>query len=473
MPGLTRFDRYRFEGIKGRGTYVWPGGHRLAVYIGLNLETFAFGEGLGAELAPGGPQPDVLNYGWRDYGNRVGVWRLLDLFDSLALPVSVLINSAIYDDCPAVAAAFRARGDEFLGHGRSNSERQGILPEADEAALIRESTRAIVNHEGRHPKGWLGPWISESHHTPDLLQEAGYGFVLDWCMDDQPVWMRTRGGRILSVPYPQELNDIPAIVGRKMNGDAFADMIVDQFDEMMEQSADTPLVMGIALHPYIVGQPHRLRHLRRALTHIVARRDAIFITRAGAIAEHAAGLPEGVLAGSAPLELGGEQQKREIQGSNPRLDVRNQPPRAKARAPTAEPSAPPVKNVAVKAPFSRALDSAPDAKMARWLVTRWPPPRNRARSPRIREPPSQAARFRMSEEGEEEGGHACDDAEARDTPTDNAGLHPRRTSRPPCSGPLPPPRPIAPAAQEFATNATAIGHAAKAIVGRLLRADPP
>ena len=297
VPRLVRNDRYPFRPIKGRSTYAWPGGKRLAVYIALNLETFAFGEGLGAELASGGPPPDILNFGWRDYGNRVGVWRMLELFDSLDLPTSVLINSDIYDECPAVAAAFRKRGDEFLGHGRTNSERQGTLPEAEEAVLIREATAAIQRHEGQHPRGWLGPWISESRHTPDLLEEAGYGFVLDWCMDDQPVWMRTRGGRILSVPYPQELNDIPAIVGRKMNGDAFADMIVDQFDEMLRQSTDMPLVMGLALHPYIVGQPHRLRHLRRALTQICTQRRAVFVTRAGAIADHVMALPEGIVPG--------------------------------------------------------------------------------------------------------------------------------------------------------------------------------
>ncbi|MCW6509747.1 polysaccharide deacetylase family protein [Lichenifustis flavocetrariae] len=297
MTSTSPFSRYPFTPIAGRPGYEWPNGQRLAVYIGLNLETFAFGEGLGAELAPGGPQPDILNYAWRDYGNRVGVWRMLDLFDALDLPVSVLINSQIYKDCPAIATAFRKRGDEFLGHGRTNSERQGTMPEPAEAALIGEATAAIVQHEGRHPGGWLGPWISESPQTPDLLDEAGYEFVLDWCMDDQPVWMQTRRGRILSVPYPQELNDIPAIVGRKMNGDDFADMIVDQFDEMLEQSAAAPLVMGIALHPYIVGQPHRLRHLRRALAHICRFRGDVFLTRAGTIAAHVRSLPDGIVPG--------------------------------------------------------------------------------------------------------------------------------------------------------------------------------
>ena len=283
----ARHARYPFSPIKGRPTYRWPNGAGLAVYVAINLEVFAFGEGLGAELAPGGPQPDVLNYAWRDYGNRVGAWRMIDLLDSLELPASVLVNSDLYAECPGLVDAFRARGDEIVGHGRTNSERQGSLSETDEAALIDEATRVLTREEGRAPKGWLGPWISESRATPDLLAERGYSYLLDWAMDDQPVFMATRAGKILAVPYPQEINDIPQIVARKIEAPAFAAMIIDQFDEMLEQARAEPLVMGVALHPYIMGQPHRLRHLRRALAHIAARRADIWLTTAGAIAEHA------------------------------------------------------------------------------------------------------------------------------------------------------------------------------------------
>jgi allantoinase len=297
MTDLPTHGRYDYSAIRHRPGYTWPDGKRLAVYVAINLEHFAFGEGLGAELAPGGPQPDVLNYAWRDWGNRVGVWRLLDLVDELALPTSVLVNSSIYSHCPTVMDAFRARGDEVVAHGRSNAERQGVLDRASEARLITETTQAIEAIEGHRPRGWLGPWISESHATPDLLAEAGYDYLLDWCMDDQPVWMRTATGRILSVPYPQELNDIPAIVARKDSPAAFADSIVDAFDEMSEQSQAAPLVMGIALHPYIIAHPHRLRPLRRALAHIAGYRDAVWITTSGAIATHAAALPEDIVPG--------------------------------------------------------------------------------------------------------------------------------------------------------------------------------
>jgi len=283
---LKSNGRFAYQSINSRADYSWPDAKRLAVYVGLNLEHFSFGEGLGGELAPGGPQPDVLNYAWREYGNRVGVWRLLELFESMDWPASVLLNSELYRHCPEVIRAFTERGDEIVAHGRSNAERQGTLTKIEEQALITECTNVIATNEGRAPRGWLGPWISESEYTPDLLQQSGYRYLLDWCHDDQPVWMRTAEERILSVPYPQEINDIPAIMVRRASAREFADMIIDNFDEMLSQSKSQPLVMGIALHAYIVGQPFRLRQLRRALHHIEQHRDQIWLTTSGAISEH-------------------------------------------------------------------------------------------------------------------------------------------------------------------------------------------
>src|SRR5215469_16700516 len=148
MPDLPSHGRYDYVPITRRPDFTWPDGQRLAVYVAVNLEHFAFGEGLGATLAPGGPHPDVLNYAWRDYGNRVGAWRLIDLLDELALLASVLVNSDIYEGAPGLAEAFRARGDEFVGHGRTNSERQGVFDEHTEAALIAEATALIAANEG-------------------------------------------------------------------------------------------------------------------------------------------------------------------------------------------------------------------------------------------------------------------------------------------------------------------------------------
>lgn len=287
LPDSGRFD---YSPITARPDYRWPNGAGLAVYIGFNLEHFAFAEGLGACIGPVSPQPDVLNYSWREYGNRVGAWRCLELFDQLALPTGALINTALYDHCPELVAAFARRGDELIGHGHSNAMRQAELDEAGERALLAACRDRIAQQSGTLPAGWLSPWLSESRVTPDLLAETGYAYTLNWCHDDQPVAMRTRGGqRLWSVPYPQEVNDIPMIIGRQMDGKAFGELITDHFDEMRLQARSQPLVMGIALHPYLVGQPHRLGHLRRALEQIARARDAgeIWVTTPGAVCRHA------------------------------------------------------------------------------------------------------------------------------------------------------------------------------------------
>jgi allantoinase len=294
---LPHHDRFDYEPITRRRDYAWPNGAKLGVYLGFNLEHFAFGDGLGARIGPASPEPDVLNHGWREYGNRVGAWRCLELFDSLGLPTGALVNTALYDHCPELIAAVQARGDELIGHGHSNAERQGDYAEAGERALLERCRARIETESGTAPTGWLSPWISETALTPDLLVETGYRYTLNWCHDDQPTPMRTRSGTPLwAIPYPQELNDIPMIVARQMDAKDFATMVIDNFDEMREQASrqQQPLVMGVALHPYIVGQPYRLRHLRRALEHLARARDAgeIWFTTPGAVCEHVEALQQ-------------------------------------------------------------------------------------------------------------------------------------------------------------------------------------
>jgi hypothetical protein len=195
----------------------------------------------------------------------------------------------------------RRRGDEIIAHGRTNSERQRDLWEMDEQRLIADATDRLQKEVGHLPMGWMGPAASESSVTPDLLKEAGYQYILDWPCDDQPIWLRTRSGPILSVPYPAEVNDSAALIHRQHTMAEFADIIVNHFDEMLEQSVDRPLVCTISLHPFVVGQPFRLRLLRKALQHCVEhpRRDQVWWTTPGKIATHCLGLPPGIIPGSA------------------------------------------------------------------------------------------------------------------------------------------------------------------------------
>ncbi len=291
--------RYEYSPITERPDYDWPGGKRLAFFIGLNVEHFSFGEGRGHTTTAPGAQPDVRNHAWRDYGLRVGIWRLFDLFDELGLPAAHLVNSAIYDHAPQIMERIRARGDEVIGHGRTNSESQIDFSEDDERRLIGEATETITRNEGRGPAGWLGPWIAESLVTLDLLKEAGYRYVLDWPCDDQPIWMSTRSGPLLSMPYPLEVNDSPAMLSRRHSAAEFHEMAIDQFEEMLSLSEAQPLVCGISFHTFVVGQPYRLRMVRRLLRHIVEHPEAerIWFTRPADIADHIEALPPGTVPG--------------------------------------------------------------------------------------------------------------------------------------------------------------------------------
>jgi hypothetical protein len=155
----------------------------------------------------------------------------------------------------------------------------------------------LTKYAGKAPKGWLGPYLAQSNYSLDLLKEARYSYVMDWPADDQPFWMSTRAGAILSVPYPVEMNDSPSLVFRQHTAREFEEMIIDQFDEMLRRSQRYPLVFSIAVHPFIIGQPFRMRALRRALDHILKRRENLWITTPGEIASYCAKLPASILPG--------------------------------------------------------------------------------------------------------------------------------------------------------------------------------
>lgn len=295
---LRDHGRYAYSALPERPVYDWPDGKRLAFCLCNNIEIFSFCSGLGSDSATLTAPQTHRNFAWRDYGNRVGQWYLFDLLTELGLPASHNINSAVLRQHPQILDRIRERGDEIIGHGRSNGERQDGLSEADERQLIAEATEEITRLAGEAPKGWMGPYFAQSAVTLDLLQEAGYEFMLDWPVDDQPVWMRTRGGSILSVPYSVELNDSPSMVFRQESSASFERMIIDQFDEMLLQSSKYPLVFTLITHPFIIGHPYRLRALRRALAHILQHRDDLWITTVGGVNRHIRSLPAGTLPGA-------------------------------------------------------------------------------------------------------------------------------------------------------------------------------
>ncbi|MBI0535785.1 polysaccharide deacetylase [Roseomonas sp. KE2513] len=289
MP-LATHGRYAYSPLPERPVWDWPNGARLAVYIAINVEAFPFAEGLGIPLVNPLPEPDVVNFGWRDWGNRVGIWYLLDALAEHGLPAAALMNTEIIDLCPQVPAALLARGDEIVGHGRTNAERQSDMDEAAERAMIRECRDRLLALTGAPPRGWMGPWVAETHRTPEILADAGFDYVMDWPHDDQPTLLRTARGRdLVAVPYARPLNDLPALHAAKWTPAEWADATLDGFEEMLRLSARHPIVFNLSLHPFLVGWPARLRHLRRIFARLAASAAAgeVWLCTPGAIAAHA------------------------------------------------------------------------------------------------------------------------------------------------------------------------------------------
>ena len=281
---LATHGRYDYSAIKHRPAFRWPNGAGLAVYIALGIEEYGFGEGMTEDLLPGASQPDLVNTSWRDYGNRVGAFRLFDRSATFGIRPAVLLNTAIYDHAAAVIDAARETNAEFVAHGLSNSHSLAGMTPREEATYIRDVYERIAREEGTPPKGWSSPWLAHSPATIDLLAAQGFKYVADFRMDDQPVWLNTENGGLMAMPYALELNDSSTIIGRQASAREFADMIIDEFDEMLTSATDQPLVMSVVVHSFISGQPFRLRALSRALEHITAHGRDIWLTCPGDIA---------------------------------------------------------------------------------------------------------------------------------------------------------------------------------------------
>ncbi|MBZ4320434.1 polysaccharide deacetylase family protein [Streptomyces huiliensis] len=275
---------YDYSPIVGREPIRWPGGARVAFYVGLNIEHYRIDrpststfEGT-RDLAP-----DPLNYGWRDYGPRVGVWRQIESLDRHGMRASVLLNSDAGERYPEIVEAGRARNWAWLAHGKNNSTFQADMSVEEERAYLTEVIGSIEKTTGQRPRGWMGPALTETFETPRLLAELGLDYVLDWTSDDQPYRLNVPG--MLSVPYSVELNDIGLFVSKGLTGPDFVRIVKDQLDRLYEDSADSGRVMALALHPFVTGQPFRAKYLDQALEY-VADHPGVWLTTSDEIADH-------------------------------------------------------------------------------------------------------------------------------------------------------------------------------------------
>ncbi|MFI9025668.1 polysaccharide deacetylase family protein [Streptomyces sp. NPDC053560] len=275
---------YDYSPIVEREPIHWPGDARVAFYVGLNIEHYQVDRPSTSIFAgTAGLAPDPLNYGWRDYGPRVGFWRVLKSLDRHGLRASVLLNSDVVDHYPQIVRAGLEREWAWLAHGKNNSVFQADMSGDEERAYLTEVVTTIERATGRRPRGWMGPALTETFRTPELLAELGLGYVLDWTNDDQPYRLNVPG--MLSVPYSVELNDISLFVGKNLSGPDFVRIVKDQLDQLYEDSADSGRVMALALHPFVVGQPFRSKYLDQALAY-VAGHPGVWLTTSDGIAQH-------------------------------------------------------------------------------------------------------------------------------------------------------------------------------------------
>ena len=268
---LSVMERIAYSAAPERPPLRWPGGARVALWVAPNIEHYEF---LPEHIRvrnpwPRVPHPDILGYGLRDYGNRVGVWRLMEVFDRFQLPCTVSLSMAVLQMYPEIAEAMLKRRWEFMSHGLYNTRYHWNLSEDEERAAIEECQQIHRQFTGRGLPGWFSPAASNTLNTPDLVAEAGIGYLCDLYHDDQPTPIQVRQGELYSLPYSMEIND--SIAWRRgQEGAAFAQKICDEFDTLYSEGAVSGQVMNIAVHPFIMGQPHRIEHLAQALDYVLS-----------------------------------------------------------------------------------------------------------------------------------------------------------------------------------------------------------
>jgi peptidoglycan/xylan/chitin deacetylase (PgdA/CDA1 family) len=277
--------RFNYSPIARRPRLELPNRARVAVWVTPNVEHFRY-DRPAISLTPmtAGLKPDILNYAWRDYGARVGIWRLMEILERQGIVATAALNSEACIHYPEIIKEGNRLGWEWMAHGENNSSLFTGMPPDAETKIIAGVLDAIAAHTGKRARGWLGPALTETDNTLDILAAAGIDYVADWCNDEQPYAMKTKTKPIIAIPYTLEIGDIPVFLDRGGNGEDFHRMIVDAFDTLYEDGAKQYRVLSIALHPFLIGHPFRARYLEKALAHI-KKHDAVWITTGSALVD--------------------------------------------------------------------------------------------------------------------------------------------------------------------------------------------
>ena len=275
--------RFDYSPIARRPLLKMPNGARVAVWITPNVEHYHWNKpAIALTQMTTSLKPDVLNYAWRDYGPRVGIWRVMEILEKHGFTATAALNAEVCEQYPDIIKEGNRLGWEWMAHGPNNSMIFTGMPAEAEWPIIAGVLETIAKQTGKKSRGWLGPVVTETDNTLDILAEAGIDYVADWCNDELPYPIKTKKGSIYAIPYTLEIGDIPVFLERGGSGEDFYDMVVDQFDQLYEEGGTRPRVLSIAIHPFLIGHPFRARHLARALEHI-RKHDAVWLTTGSAI----------------------------------------------------------------------------------------------------------------------------------------------------------------------------------------------
>lgn len=271
--------RAEYSPIIDREPLSLPGGARLAVWVIVNVEVWDFDAPMARTVIPY-PQgeavvPDVANYSWYDYGTRVGFWRLKDVLDRYGVRATLSLNATVCEAYPRLVEESMKSDWEFLAH----SYTQRVMSmEADERDTVRRTVELIEKTTGKAPRGWMGPGLSETFDTPDILAQEGIEYVADWVNDDQPYRMKVEGGELIAIPYTLEINDITIYIVQQHRSPELFERARDQFDTLYREGAETARVMAIAVHPYVTGVPHRIKYFDQLFEYMKRYEGVLFMT---------------------------------------------------------------------------------------------------------------------------------------------------------------------------------------------------
>lgn len=277
---------YDYLPYDARPKIEWPNGARVAFWVAPNVEFYELNPPRNPSRAAWSrPAPDIQNYSYRDYGNRVGFWRMLDVMKRCGMRGSVSLNVAMCEHHPEVIAACAENHWEFYSHGTYNTRYLMGMDEAQERAVIQDSIDTIRKHTGQKLDGWLAPALTYTDRTMDLVAEMGLTYVCDLFHDDQPGPVKTAKGKLASIPYSLEMNDTIVYNVNQVSPRRYGDIIKRQFDRLYREGEKSGTVMCIPLHPYLIGQPYRLAAFEEALQYITSH-DKVWLATGREIAEH-------------------------------------------------------------------------------------------------------------------------------------------------------------------------------------------